>query len=199
MEKFSEKSGSSLQGAGGGRLASHKADDLRSRSILVPELFATQAAATPNEPAVIAVNEVLTYGELSARANQIGRFLNSQGVGPDNLVAVCMDRSASMIAANLGALVAGAAYLPLDSSYPNERLDFMLNDAKPLVLLTQRHLAKRLPIGAWRTVILDADPAEIAKQSGERFDSGVQENNLAYVIYTSGSTGLPKGVEVTHG
>lgn len=199
MEKFSEKSRSSLQGAGEGRLVSHKADDPRSRSILVPELFATQATATPKEPAVIAANEVLTYGELSARANRIGRFLNSQGVGPDNLVAVCMDRSGSMIAANLGALVAGAAYLPLDSSYPNERLDFMLNDAKPAVLLTQRHLAKRLPIGAWRTAILDADPAEIAKQSDRRFDNGAQESNLAYVIYTSGSTGLPKGVEVTHG
>jgi amino acid adenylation domain-containing protein len=197
--KVSEISGSSLRAASEGRSVSHKNDDSRSRSILVPELFATQAATTPNAPAVIAANEVLTYGELSARANRIGRFLNSHGVRPDNLVAVCMERSTSMVAANLGALMAGAAYLPLDSSYPNERLDFMLNDAKPLVLLTQRHLAKRLPIGAWRTVILDADPAEIAKQSGERFDTGVQESNLAYVIYTSGSTGLPKGVEVTHG
>jgi amino acid adenylation domain-containing protein len=190
--------GSSFRGTDRGEGTSRRSDEDHSRIMLVPELFAIQAAATPNTPAVVDATEVLPYGELFNRASQIGRLLNSYGAGPDKLVAVCMERSVSMIAANLGALIAGAGYLPLDSSYPNERLDFMLNDAKPLVLLTQRDLAKRLPMGAWHTVIIDAEHHELSVQSDNVIGNGAEGHHLAYVIYTSGSTGLPKGVEITH-
>ncbi|MGA7624822.1 MAG: non-ribosomal peptide synthetase [Candidatus Acidiferrales bacterium] len=180
------------------RLTLRAIDAARCQSMLVPEWFAAQAAITPNEPAIVDRSNVLTYGELCGRANRIGRLLSSYGVGPDTLVAVCMERSALMVVANLGVLMSGAAYVPLDPSYPQERLEFMLNDARPTLLLTQNHLAKRLPMGKWRTINLVADVQEILRHSAEWSDSGLRGENLAYVIYTSGSTGHPKAVQIAH-
>src|ERR1700683_2165376 len=170
----------------------------RAQGQLVQHTVATQAAIAPKALAVVHGNEALDYGRLSARANQIARFLNSQGICAESLVAVCIERSLSMVIANLGVLTSGAAYLPLDPSYPNERLNFMLNDARPKVLLTQHHLAKRLPLGDWHTIIVSPDAPEFSRQSNEWMDGGAKSHNLAYVIYTSGSTGLPKGVQITH-
>jgi amino acid adenylation domain-containing protein len=98
----------------------------------------------------------------------------------------------------LGALLAGSAYLPLDPSYPTERLNFMLSDAQPRVLITTEDVAERLPPGRWRVVVIDRDVAEIDRQSTASPEIQLTAERLAYVIYTSGSTGRPKGVEVTH-
>jgi amino acid adenylation domain-containing protein len=146
----------------------------------------------------VAGDEVVTYGELGRRSNQIGNLLQAHGVGPDTLVGVCMERSAAMVVAALGVLKSGGAYVPMDPAYPQERLAVMLNDAQPPVLLTRRRLAQRLPKGPWRIIYVDAEEHEIADQSEKSPESAVGGENLAYVIYTSGSTGRPKGVQITH-
>jgi amino acid adenylation domain-containing protein len=164
----------------------------------VPDLVSAQAEATPNSAAVVMPDEVLTYGELNARAKQIANLLRSDGAGPETLVGVCMERSASMIVAELGVLKSGAAYLPLDPSYPEDHLAFVLHDARPLVLLTQHRLSGRLPKGEWRTIEVEFHELKPASQSAEWTNNGFTGQNLAYVIYTSGSTGRPKGVQIAH-
>ena len=166
--------------------------------VLVPQLVAAQAAATPNAVAVAANHEVLTYAELEARSNQIAHCLRSFGVGPEALVGLCLDRSCVMVIAALGVLKSGGAYLPLDPAYPAERLTFMLNDAQAPVLLTKQHFAARLPAGKWRVINLDLDEPQIPRSPAESSSRSVEGKNLAYVIYTSGSTGKPKGVQITH-
>jgi amino acid adenylation domain-containing protein len=165
---------------------------------LVPQLVAARAKASPNDAAIFANNQVVTYGELDGRANQIGHFLRSCGVRPDTLVVICMEQSVALIVAALGILKSGGAYVPLDPAYPPARLAFMLNDAQPAVLVTDQHLAKLLPTGKWRTVKLDVDMPQIARHSMAAVESDVSGENLAYVIYTSGSTGRPKGVQIAH-
>ncbi|MFN8541738.1 MAG: non-ribosomal peptide synthetase [Thermomicrobiales bacterium] len=113
-------------------------------------------------------------------------------------VALCLDRSAAYIVAALGVLKAGGAYLPLDPATPADRLTFQLRDAAAPVLLTMQRFAAQLPVGPWRTVLLDADWAEIAAYPTHAPDASIAPADLAYVIYTSGSTGQPKGVEITH-
>src|SRR5215472_2907948 len=164
----------------------------------VQELVTAQAAVTPNNAAVVVGDEVLTYGQLNARANQIAHSLRPYTAGPDRLVAVCIERSAPMVAAELAVLKSGAAYLPIDASYPPEHLAFTLEDARPSVLLTQHHLAGHLPKGKWRTIEVESGDLKSATNSKESTGSSVTGQNLAYVIYTSGSTGRPKGVQITH-
>jgi len=164
----------------------------------IHELVETQAARTPNNVAVTFEDQSLTYQELNARSNQLAHYLRKQGVGPDTLVAMCVDRSLEMIVGILGILKAGGAYLPLDLAYPAERLAFMLEDAKPPVVLTQEKLKDKLPTHGSEIVCLDSNWNKIAAESWENFDSNVRPENLAYVIYTSGSTGKPKGCLVTH-
>ena len=157
-----------------------------------------QAARTPNNIAVVFEGQSLTYRELNAHANQLGRYLRRRGVGPETLVAMCVDRSIEMIVGILGILKAGGAYLPLDLAYPAERLAFMLEDAKPRVVLTQEKLKDKLPAQVSEIVCLDSDWSRIAAENCENFNSQVRPENVAYVIYTSGSTGKPKGCLVTH-
>ena len=168
------------------------------RDRLVTQLVAAQSAIAPSSIAVAAGHETLTYGELNTCATQISHILHSHGIGPDTLVGVCMERSAAMVVANLGVLRSGGAYVPLDPDYPKDRLAFMLNDARPPVLLTQRHIVERLPRGKWRTITLDVDELKTSSHSGDLNDDDMAGENLAYVIYTSGSTGWPKGVQITH-
>ncbi|MCP5420390.1 MAG: AMP-binding protein, partial [Gammaproteobacteria bacterium] len=162
------------------------------------ELFETQVERVGGAIAVIFEDEALTYQELNRRANQLGRHLRSLGVGPESLVAICVERSLEMVVGLLGILKAGGAYLPLDPSYPRERLSFMLDDARPRVLLTQGHLFKELPTHGTQVVYLDVDWERIARERAENLTGWAEAENLAYVIYTSGSTGLPKGTLVTH-
>jgi amino acid adenylation domain-containing protein len=165
----------------------------------VHELFEEQAKETPDSIAVACGRHMLTYAELNARSNQLGRHLRSKGVGPEVPVALCVERSVEMIVGILGILKAGGAYVPLDASHPTERLGYMLADCKAPVLLTQGHLP---PLVNNQEdicqICLDSDWRVIDRQSTEAPVHTAGEEDLAYIIYTSGSTGKPKGVLVTH-
>ncbi len=161
------------------------------------ELFERWAESAPENLAVADNSRRLTYGELNQRANQLARYLRSRGVGPETVVAICMDRSLDMVVSILGVVKAGAAYLPMDPAYPTERLDFMLKDAQVPVLLSVSTQMVDLP--AFEGVIcLDRDWDEISRQEATNLPHEAEPGNLAYVIYTSGSTGKPKGVEIEH-
>jgi aspartate racemase len=164
----------------------------------IHELFEAQAARTPDAVAVEYEGRELSYRELNARANQLARYLARHGVGPDVMVGLCVERSLEMVVGTLGILKAGGAYVPLDPDYPAPRLAFMLEDTAAPVLLTQAKLRERLPAYAGRTVSLDADWREIARESEKNPKVKVGARNLAYVIYTSGSTGRPKGTCIEH-
>lgn len=164
------------------------------------QLFEAQAAATPKAVAVVFENQSLTYEELDWRANQLAHHLKFLGVKPDGLVAVSMERSLEMLIALLGTLKAGAAYVPLDPSFPAERLQFMLEDSGTELLLTrsaEKERLGKLPEGV-RAVCLDTDWLLITEEGEEDLNVQMTPENLAYVIYTSGSTGWPKGVQIPH-
>ncbi len=164
----------------------------------IHEIIAAQAERQPNALVVVFGEERLTYLDLDRRANQVARYLSSLGVGPEVLVGLCLERSLDMVVGLLGVMKAGAAYLPLDPSYPAGRLAFMLEDAQPSVLLTNEQAAQRLPVYWGLTVSLDGERAAIAAAGEGRLDGGAGPENTVYVIYTSGSTGSPKGVAVSH-
>ncbi|MGL4961012.1 MAG: amino acid adenylation domain-containing protein, partial [Inquilinus sp.] len=170
----------------------------------LPELLEAQAARTPDATALVFEDERLSYRELNARANRLAHRLIALGAGPETIVALGLPRSPGMVTALLAILKAGAACLSLDPDYPEERLGFMLADARPAALVTTSDLAPRLATGA-PTLLLDepelqaalalapdADPADTDRTQP------LQPQHPAYVIYTSGSTGRPKGVVVTH-
>ena len=161
------------------------------------ELFEQQARQAPEAEAVVYRDERLNYRRLDERANQVAHFLRASCVGPETLVGICMERSPEMMAALLGILKAGGAYLPLDASYPADRLAYMTEDANAPVILTQQRLVDKIS-AAGKVVAVDEQWPEIAKHSTDSIDSGVKQENLAYVIYTSGSTGKPKGVMIHH-
>ncbi|QKY12014.1 non-ribosomal peptide synthetase [Janthinobacterium lividum] len=166
---------------------------------LMHQLFEAQAAAQADATAVEHAGTRLSYGALNARANQLAHALLALGIVPDDRVAICAGRGIDMIVAMLGVLKAGAAYVPLDPAYPDQRLAYMLGDCAPAALLVDAALAPRLAAGAVPVLALQA--ASLAQQpvhnplAGEL---GLQSGHLAYVIYTSGSTGLPKGVLLEH-
>ena len=157
-----------------------------------------QVDRTPDAVALVFEGEELTYSQLDKRANQLAQYLCKQGVGPDVLVGLCMERSLEMVVGLLGILKAGGAYVPLDPSYPAERLEHMLLDARMPVVLTQHGLSSVLP--AWDGIVvrLDTDWPDITLNSDQRPACCVEPDNLAYVIYTSGSTGKPKGAMNSH-
>ncbi len=170
------------------------------RNQCVHELFAAQAAATPKSVAIICGNQSLTYEELDWRANQLAHHLKFLGIGPENLVAISMERSLEMVVGILGTLKAGAAYVPLDPAFPAERLRFMLEDSKASLLLTRSGEKDRLgelPKSV-RAICLDTDWLLISEESEDKLEVPMTSENLAYVIYTSGSTGWPKGVQIPH-
>lgn len=168
----------------------------------IHELFEAQVERTPEAVAVVfedvetSASTSLTYQELNAKANQLAHYLQALGIGPDQLVGICVQRSIEMVVGLLGILKAGGAYVPLDPAYPIERLAFMLEDTAVQVLLTQAQLVQSLPPHQARVVCLDTD-MEVAQHSYSN-PHQVTTNNLAYVIYTSGSTGKPKGVAMSH-
>ena len=161
--------------------------------------FERQAQRTPDRVAVQFEGAHLSYGELNRRANRLARHLRGLGVGPDVLVGVCLNRSLEMIVALLGVLKAGGAYLPLDPTYPAERLGFMIEDARTPVLVTDESLVSSVPVRSDVSMcLLDRDAEAIALEEDRDPEVFGSPENLAYVIYTSGSTGKPKGVLVTH-
>lgn len=170
------------------------------------QLFEAQVQETPDAIALNASSanalvfddEQLSYKELNIRSNQLAHYLKKLGVVPDVLVGICVERSPEAIVALLGILKAGGAYLPLDPSLPQERLDFMLEDAQVSVLLTQEKLLRHFEDFSNPIICIDKDWATITQYSKENPTSCVKSDNLAYVIYTSGSTGKPKGVLLQH-
>lgn len=164
----------------------------------IHQLFEKQVAKNPEAIALIYEQESLSYQQLNQKANQLAHYLQSLGVKPDELVGICVERSPLFIIGILGILKAGAAYLPLDSNYPLDRLAYMLEDSGLSVLLTQEKLTQTLPLATIKTVYLDQDGSIICQQNVENPITTVKPENLAYVIYTSGSTGKPKGVLIAH-
>jgi amino acid adenylation domain-containing protein/non-ribosomal peptide synthase protein (TIGR01720 family) len=157
------------------------------------------AKANPDAVAAVSDEASLSFRELNERANQLAHYLITQGIGPDVLVGVCLERSLSMLVGIVAVLKAGGAYLPLDPGYPIERLRFMIDNAQLSVVITERRLADRLSTNGTKRLLVDEDAPTIARQNDQNPNRAVNEQNLAYVIYTSGSTGQPKGVMLTHG
>jgi amino acid adenylation domain-containing protein len=164
----------------------------------VHELLAATAQERPDRVAVVSGDSQLTYAELELASTRLARHLQGLGVDAGELVAICVDRSPSMLVGLLGILKAGAAYVPVDPTYPDERKAFMLEDAGVRVVVTEEALLGELPVSDAQLVCLDRDRQLIDEESDEplAFDSDAEQ--LAYVIYTSGSTGKPKGVEIPH-
>ncbi|MES2940846.1 MAG: amino acid adenylation domain-containing protein [Pseudomonadota bacterium] len=165
------------------------------REQVLHQLFEAQAARTPEAVALLFEDEQLTYAELNARANRLAHHLRELGVGPDVLVAVCAERGIAMVVALMAVLKAGGAYVPLDPAYPAERIAFMLEDARPAVLLTQEALLASLPVHEVPTFCLDSQWSELPAHDVDLVCTTLPAH-LAYVIYTSGSTGRPKGVGI---
>ncbi|HEV8155001.1 MAG TPA: condensation domain-containing protein, partial [Gaiellales bacterium] len=163
----------------------------------VPELFAAQVARTPEAVAAVCEDDSLTYAQLDARANQLAHHLQGLGVGPEVVVGLCVERSLDMLVGLIGILKAGGTYLPLDPTYPQERLAFMLADAGATLLVAQAALSERFVHHA-DVIRLDADWPAIARNPTTAPPSRLLPGNAAYVIYTSGSTGTPKGVAAVH-
>jgi amino acid adenylation domain-containing protein len=167
-------------------------------SLSLQQLFEEQVERAPSDVAVCYKGASLSYRELNERANRLAHHLSALGVTTETLCAVYTERSLSMVVALLGIIKAGGAYLPLDPSYPKERLSFMLEDARPKLLLTQEHLLSTLPAHAARAVVLDDVPEDFQAEGAGNPPPVLTGENLLYVIYTSGSTGTPKGVLGLH-
>ncbi len=166
--------------------------------VTVQLLFNRVAEQFPQHTAVISRGVSLSYAELNQRADRLASVLRRTGAGPGSLVALFLERSADLVTSLLAVLKTGAAYLPLDPSYPKARLDLILDEAKPVVILTEEALAPTLTVPYSRILCLDAEAQVLAKSESPLAHHAGSPNDLAYVIYTSGSTGKPKGVQVGH-
>jgi amino acid adenylation domain-containing protein len=170
------------------------ADYARDRAI--HQLFEAQVEQTPDAIAVVSAEGQWTYRELNASANRLAHHLRSLGAGPEARVGICLDRSPALVAGLLAILKAGAAYVPLDPSYPRDRLTYIVEHAQVQILVTET--AAGMALAAPELVYIDTGAQQIARESAENPRSGAAGANIAYVIYTSGSTGKPKGVMIEH-
>ncbi len=161
----------------------------------IHELFEEQVEKTPDRTAYIFEDRRLSYAELNARANQVAHFLRKAGVGPAGRVGICVERSLDMVVALLGIVKSGAAYVPLDTTYPTRRLEEILEDAKPSVLVLQKDL-DRFAAFAGRKVHIDSDRDLIGQEESENPTPLRGPGRLLNIIYTSSTTGRPKGVLV---
>ncbi len=168
------------------------------RDACAQTLFERRAQASPAHPAMVLGDRTLSYGEASARANRLARQLVRLGVGPERLAGVHLEHSPDAVVALLAILKAGGAFVMLDPEAPSERLQQVLNDARPAAVITRRDLARRLGRTDLQLVVLEDEGERIAAESGENFACRATAENLAYAVYTSGTTGQPKGVLVTH-
>jgi amino acid adenylation domain-containing protein len=168
------------------------------RDQCVHHLFEVQARKTPDAIAVAFEQQHLTYRELNLRANRVAQRLQKLGVRPDVLVALCLDRAPEMLVGILAILKAAGAYVPLDPNYPDERLDTIISEAQPRVLLTNRQMSSRFPGHNGPVVFLDSDFTSEVGEDKDNLGIEMSPDHLAYVIFTSGSTGKPKGVLISH-
>ena len=164
--------------------------------VTLTRLIEEQTARTPDAPAIVVGDRTLTYRELDARANAFAQDLRARGAKPGVLVGIYTDRGPEMVIAVLGILKSGAAYLPLDPSYPADRLAFMIEDSGARLVVTQEHLKSEVPAKHAELVIVSVAPPPPAESAAE--GGGATLHDVAYVIYTSGSTGKPKGVQIPH-
>jgi amino acid adenylation domain-containing protein len=171
----------------------------------LPDLFDQCQMRAPDAVGVVCGARILTYRELGRQANRLARYLVSRGVGPEQIVAIALPRTELMIVALMAVLKAGGAYLPIDAQYPPRRIEYMLSDANPALLLSDTSTLDQLAVSSLPCVALDQDATTTALRSlpdGALTDAGrtaaLLPGHPAYVIYTSGSTGAPKGVTITH-
>ena len=157
-----------------------------------------QASREPNRIAVVFKDEELSYGQLDQQSNQLAHYLRYQGVGPETLVGVFLNRSSRMMVCLLGILKAGAGYVPMDPDFPEDRLSMMLEDSEVSIVLTESDLLDRLPTSKAKKIVFDLEIEAIESQAIFMLEKLVNSENTAYVIFTSGSTGRPKGVQIPH-
>lgn len=160
--------------------------------------FERQVESTPDAIAIKVGEDSINFSILNEKANQLARFFRKQDIGADNLIGICLDRNIDMVISIMAVLKAGAAYVPLDPSYPDERLAYMIEDSGARIIITQQAYADRLQSGHGLIVNLDKEWQEIAKYQKTNLARIHRPEHLAYVIYTSGSTGKPKGVMIEH-
>ncbi|MEB3282827.1 MAG: amino acid adenylation domain-containing protein [Lyngbya sp.] len=175
----------------------NKTETELSHQAAIHQLFEAQVKQTPDAVAVADEHQQLTYQTLNYKANQLAHYLQKQGIKSEQLIGICLERSSEMLIVLLAVMKVGAAYVPLDPAYPQERLFFIIEDAKISLLITQYNLLNHNG-KTDKVIYLDEQWEAIAQQSSENIDSQISPQNLAYVIYTSGSTGQPKGVEICH-
>jgi amino acid adenylation domain-containing protein len=176
----------------------NKTDTSYPDKLSVTQLFEKQVEKTPQNTAVIFEGQEISYCELNQRSNQLAHYLIKHGVKKDDMVGIFMERSIDMIIGMLGILKAGAVYVPIDTSYPKERIAFIMDDTKTPALLTQQSLAADLPESQSIILNMDTDRDKIERESADNPPTLTNADDRAYVIYTSGSTGKPKGVVVPH-
>ncbi len=162
----------------------------------VHKLFELEVERSPDRIALAYGRETVTYAELNARANRIAHFLIAQGLEPEALIGIAMERSPDLIACILGVLKAGAAYLPLDAEYPKDRLAMILEDGSSSLVITDSALTGKLPLNGLRSICLDE--IDLQRERSDNPDIQSDPTSLAYVMFTSGSTGRPKGVMIEH-
>ena len=165
----------------------------------IHQLFESQVNKSPDALALVLKDQQVTYRELNQRANQLAHYLRKRDVGAEVRVGLYLESSLDMVAGLLGILKAGGAFVPLDPSYPKERLAFMLEDANVSLLLSHQRLENKLPTNEGSVIWLDTEWETIARESDQNPAPSSGNENLAYVMYTSGSTGRPNGVLIEHG
>jgi tyrocidine synthetase-3 len=167
--------------------------------LLIHNLFENQAGLIPSQIAVISGGEKLTYQELDNQSNQLANYLVDQGVIPGDIIGVCLERSVDMILSVLGILKSGCCYLPMDPSFPDDRIKYMYEDSGAKILISQSSLEEKFgQFNDTKIVLTDTDSEKIKLFKTDRPDLTISSQYLAYIIYTSGSTGKPKGVKVHH-
>lgn len=172
--------------------------DFGQPNLYVHHLFEEQVMKTPQAIAVVYQDKSITYAELNAQANKVAHYLQKAGIGKDKLVAIYFERSIEMIVGLLGILKSEGAYLPLDYSYPDRNLKFMLEDSGASIILSQRNLSCDFPFDSVKTIFIEDVLEKNSPEMEKNISSDVNSENTAYVIYTSGSTGQPKGVMLPH-
>ena len=171
----------------------------------LPQLFEKKVQVMPTHVAISFEKQKLTYHELNKKANQLANYLTKLGVGPEDLVAICLEPSLELIISVLAVLKAGGAYVPLDPNYPRDRIKYILQDTSAILLLTTESISKKFQFdratiknSLQKALIIDLDHFNYSKESSKKVSNKLKPDNLAYVVYTSGTTGNPKGVMVTH-
>lgn len=172
--------------------------DLGLRFTNIIQLFQIRAKQYPDKIAARFADKKLSYRELDQRSNQIAKYLRKNGVQAEVVVGLSLDNGVDLILAIMGILKAGGVYLPVEPSYPKERIDFMLKDAKPVILITESSKAHQFIEFSGNIIQLDLVLAEISVCDDDPLNISIEPNHLAYIIYTSGSTGNPKGIMVEH-